>query len=346
MSKPPLPQPPSALTGKTAGQRPVGRTPTRPSPPVYRPTPIPKCLQPKTTPEQRTADATKGAPAAPPVYRTQPLDRTLRAKGTPVQQSRANGWPRQSVAPPARSPAPKKTALSAKSAQAGKLPNRQPPYRPGRKPVEAKLAGPRPGTKVTCGQSGPNTLQPKAAGSFAPKAGTLPLPSASKWQVIQRELKIAAASRGDEEAALAIAGRKESSSPSLKNNYAVFQAYNGEANIVSPVFTAHSSPGGSHLLHAERTAVKLLCESVGATFYQGDGAATARSLRAKGFKNIAKWYTELPPCPNCVVWLKSFASEYLSDVVVKYCDELEAYYDLNPFQRDKKFKEYVEDVIK
>ena len=42
------------------------------SPPVYRPQPVPKCLQMKATARQPLGHRAKSAPAAPPVYRPQP----------------------------------------------------------------------------------------------------------------------------------------------------------------------------------------------------------------------------------------------------------------------------------
>jgi hypothetical protein len=165
-------------------------------------------------------------------------------------------------------------------------------------------------------------------------------------RVIQCELKPVPVEIGHGESQLAIAARKKSEDPKLRKNWAIAQGYKGKDKIISPIFSASSSPGASALLHAEREAIKQLCLWTGASYYQNDGKATAQSLRAQGVKNIAKWYTELPPCPSCDTWCRNFAGEYLSDVVIAYSDQLQDYFLKSEYQKTKYFDEYLADALK
>jgi len=182
-----------------------------------------------------------------------------------------------------------------------------------------------------------------------PAKGFVALPVAQLMlQHADRErLKIAPVPRSDEEAQRAIQARKGSNNPKLAWDWAVAEAWNGAQDARSGVQIAHSVPAASPQLHAERMAIKAVCEAVGANFDQTDGRATARSLRAQGYLHIIKWYTELPPCPPCQQWCRAFANEFLSDVVLKYCDELEGYFDLvTDYQRRNTFGKYIEDVVR
>ncbi len=111
------PQRPGVVQPKSAA--PQGRK-TPNAPPVYRPQPAPKCLQPKAaTPRQTTPGRTGVAPSPPPAYRPQPVPKVLQKKAACTQQSQAGCSESKLVASPARLPQPGPKILQAKVADTG-----------------------------------------------------------------------------------------------------------------------------------------------------------------------------------------------------------------------------------
>lgn len=108
--QPTQPNSPGVLQPKAAAPQ-VRLTPA--APPVYRPQPIPKCLQPKTaTPRQTPQGRANATPPAPPVYRPQPTPKGLQRKPAYVQPPRAGHTPQGAPAPPARGPVIQRMVLS------------------------------------------------------------------------------------------------------------------------------------------------------------------------------------------------------------------------------------------
>jgi len=115
---------PNCLQAKSAQGRPqpTGRAPHTPAaPPVYRPQPVPKVLQPKAATPQPAAQ-TRPAPAAPPAYRPQPTPRVLQPKQAVGQPPAAGSAPRRPVAPPVYRPAPPKIVQPKTGVVAGRGP--------------------------------------------------------------------------------------------------------------------------------------------------------------------------------------------------------------------------------
>lgn len=104
MSKPTRQQPPLISARKTASMSPVQQTRTKPvAPPVYRPEPTPKVLQPKGATTQA-----KKAPPALPGYSPQPAPKVLQRKTAPVE--------RPPAATPVKPPQHTATVLETKKA--------------------------------------------------------------------------------------------------------------------------------------------------------------------------------------------------------------------------------------
>lgn len=146
------------------------------------------------------------------------------------------------------------------------------------------------------------------------------------------------------EAEPAIRARKDSkpNDRTLRNNWAVAQGSYTNGDLTE-VFCAASDPGASSLLHAERNVMRDLCAKVGAKFDQQNGEATARALIGKGITGIAKWYTELPPCPSCESWCRSFATAYPNGVTIGYCSSFFGYF--NPgANKGHYFDGYLKDI--
>jgi hypothetical protein len=124
MSKPTGPRPPLVSAHKTGNQPATQQTRVKPvAPPVYRPHPTPKVLQPKAA-----APQVRKAPAAPPVYRPQPSLKCLQPRAATPQQStpgRAKAVPEppsatrvlqpKAAAPPVYRPQPTSTVLQRKA---------------------------------------------------------------------------------------------------------------------------------------------------------------------------------------------------------------------------------------
>jgi hypothetical protein len=100
-------QPPGITKGKSH--------PTPPS--VYRPQPVPKCLQRKTLgAQQRPPAKSNHPPVAPPAYRPQSEPKVLQAKD-PVSRRQVNPSSRVPTAPPGHRPQPAAQVLQRKTAQ-------------------------------------------------------------------------------------------------------------------------------------------------------------------------------------------------------------------------------------
>src|SRR5947209_15804610 len=138
MSKPMRPPLSPASSQKTSNRPPIQQKRTTPvAPPVYRPQPAPRALQPKAAaPQAKKAPvappvATKGVPAAPPAYRPQPTPKVLQRK-TAISQQPSPATRPQRGAPPAYRPQPTPRVLQPTphphGAQAGH-PGGSPPQR-------------------------------------------------------------------------------------------------------------------------------------------------------------------------------------------------------------------------
>ncbi len=99
--------------------------------------------------------------------------------------------------------------------------------------------------------------------------------------------------------------------------FAMAQATSQKGKVVTG--TARSNTGGTAPSHAERGALQKVCEQLGVTFYQTDGAETQKSLLQAG-ASLDWLYAELPPCPyGCAEWVGNLApkkvmcSTYLAD---------------------------------
>lgn len=139
-----------------------------PAPPVYRPQPVPRVLQPKTGGKQAAGGrATTGPrhPAAPPAYRPQPTPKVLQLK-------QVGGQPQ----PPAR------------AAQHHRPPSAPPAYRPGPAPAGSR---PAPGRDARapaappayCPPTAPQVILPKRLG---PQRGAAAPPRPHPGAVVQR----------------------------------------------------------------------------------------------------------------------------------------------------------------
>jgi hypothetical protein len=129
------------------------------APPVYRPQPVPKCLQARMSGSQRPAANAQQTPQAPPPYRPNPTPRVLQAKKPNAQPSVNQPRPAP-VAPPPYRPQPVPRVLQSKTAQTrggaqqpkheAQQPGRRPSaHMPGQPPtalesLRARLSGIRP----------------------------------------------------------------------------------------------------------------------------------------------------------------------------------------------------------
>ena len=168
----------------------------------------------------------------------------------------------------------------------------------------------------------------------------LPDPGRVARELLQRYTATAVDS-SDEDAASAISGRKSSKSPKLQNNWASVDAF-WRGKTIGP-FVAASAPGGSALLHAERSAVRLLCDAIEVTFYQSSGTSTGEALRDE-IDGISI-FTELPPCGSCDPWLTALEKALQVDTfLVKFHEETDGYWEANEYQRKKLFAKYIDSV--
>jgi hypothetical protein len=168
----------------------------------------------------------------------------------------------------------------------------------------------------------------------------LPDPGRVARELLQR-YSATAVDSSDEDAAPAISGRNSSESPKLQNNWASVAAH-WRGTTIGP-FVAASAPGGSALLHAERTAVRLLCDKLGVTFSQASGTSTGEALRDE-IDGISI-FTELPPCGGCDPWLTALEKALQADVfLVKFHEETDGYWKAKTYQRKKLFGKYIDSV--
>lgn len=172
MSKPNRPQSLPASTHRTASQLPIQQRRATPvAPPVYRPQPAPKVLQPKAT-----APQLKKVAAAPPVYRPHPVPKVLQRKVAAVPPPANTARRTPPAAPPVYRPQPAPRVLQPKAAGAAAPPVYRPQPLP--KVLQRKSNQPQPDSRGAARPGWrPGAIQPKATPQPPPAYRPQPVPA-------------------------------------------------------------------------------------------------------------------------------------------------------------------------
>jgi hypothetical protein len=177
----------------------IATTPQKPklpsAPPVYRPQPVPKVLQTKTTTNHHSQKPQSGhQPVAPPAYRPQPTPKVLQVKTAARQQPPSPQLKNSPAAPPVYRPQPAPRVLQAKTAVArgsgtipGRAPVAPPVYRPQPVPhvLQLKSRAMAAGTNSTRRQG---TSQPAPPASRPVAAPVNRAPAAARPSAIQPKI--------------------------------------------------------------------------------------------------------------------------------------------------------------